>query len=342
MKIFIAEAEQKLLRPLYENYYGTQETPELLSSSHWKLYHQSAKVEFIDGKIAKLTGLGFGDLQIKSFSYRILSWLTTLSYMAQLSNKDELIELIGVSHRVLKRMGLYFTYDCFRQLCAWHLISQKLKNKRNLKIINIGDGYGFLSAFIKEMMPDAKICLVDLGKTLLFQAHYCFSAHSNYSHALVSDLSQPDIQNITADFIYCPAELLLNLENFSFDVAINISSMQEMTPEVIGGYFDFLRQHLSKDNLFYCCNREEKRLPAGEITRFLLYPWHKNDVHLVDEDCPWYRYFFSWRKAANGPRLWNIRIPLVNFFDGLIRHRLTILSTLDLAPNKTPESIKNV
>ena len=62
---------------------------------------------------------------------------------------------------------------------------------------------------------------------------------------------------------YCPLNLV-----------INIVSMQEMNPSVIREYFDDLRKRISDHDLyFYFCNRLEKSLPDGTVTRFFEYPW---------------------------------------------------------------------
>jgi hypothetical protein len=229
-----------------------------------------------------------------------------------------------VAHSLARRIGLAFSYDCFRQVCSLDLIMSQRPNKERLSIINIGDGYGFLSALIKDLFPNSLICLVDIGKTLLFQAYYCQKAHPECSHRLILDSSETTNQS-DPGFLYCPAEYLERLGGLSFEIAINIASMQEMNQTSINTYFDFLRYHMPPNNLFYCCNREEKDMPGGEISRFFSYPWRKEDIHLVDEYCPWHLYFFSFRRAKNGPLLFNTRVPFINYFDGLHRHRLTVL-----------------
>jgi hypothetical protein len=87
------------------------------------------------------------------------------------------VRLMKVTHSLARRTGFAFSYDCFRQVCSLNLIMNQRTNKERLSIINIGDGYGLLSALIKESFPNSLICLVDFGKTLLFQAYYCEKAH---------------------------------------------------------------------------------------------------------------------------------------------------------------------
>ena len=72
------------------------------------------------------------------------------------------------------------------------------------------------------------------------------------------------------------------LRKCPIDLAINIASMQEMDPPIIDAYFDDLRAVAEqKKVIFYCCNREEKMLPDGTVTRFLDYKWKASDQIII-------------------------------------------------------------
>lgn len=322
----------QIVLQLYKQYYSAEGTPNNFVSSHWKHYHKKISIEIEDNEIKALSGAGFGDISSKIRVQTFFDWFTIISYLTYSKhkhNKKELLLLIKTAMRVARRMSFVFSYDFFRQVCSLHLLMSNLKMDKKMKILAIGDGYGFLSALIKQAYPGSSIFLVDLGKTLLFQAHYCGKAYPEYSHALVSVSNKEEKEKgiRDADFIYCPAELLERLNGISFDVAINVASMQEMNQETISGYFDFLRQNLQPENIFYCCNREMKEMPGGEVSRFLSYPWHEKDINLIDELCPWHQIFYSVHTLRNGPKFGKIRIPFINYFDGIHRHRLTILHT---------------
>jgi hypothetical protein len=317
--------DRSIVLEIYRRYYLSNNTPENLVSSHWKIFHKMINPPAsFDGEVEALLGVGFGDIQNKSRIQQLFDWMTIASYLLWLKNRLELIKLLRIAIPLAHRMGFRFSYDCFRQVCSLYLIMTKIKKKKGVKIINIGDGYGFLSALIKEVLPDSLICMVDLGKTLLFQAYYCEKAHPGCPHKIVLDSL---LNGQEAGFCYCPAEFLSSLNGMTFDIAINIASMQEMNTTSVNQYFDFMRKHLSSENLFYCCNREEKVMPGGEISSFYLYPWIEGDTHLIDEYCLWHRYFFGLGTTKNGPKIFNWRIPFVNYFDGLHRHRLTVLCT---------------
>ena len=315
----------EIINYLYKEYYLKDKTPHELVSSYWKYYQDQVKIEMEDGNIRPLKEAMLGDLINKSVVSQVFEWLTVGSYLIQLRNRKEITRLIKPSLSLTKRMGLAFNYACFRQICSLALIRDTMRVEGKLKAIIIGDGYGFLASLIKERYPNSLILLVDLGKILLFQAYYCGKAHPTRSHYLLTNSQELNQNKLQHDFIYCPAEHLKMVDSLSFDLAINIASMQEMNQETIEQYFSYLRGHLRQDNLFYCCNREEKIMPGGEVSQFSRYPWSNKDVHLVDEYCPWYTHFLALTKSERGPTVFGIRIPFVNYFDGQIRHRLTVL-----------------
>jgi len=315
----------EIISSLYTEYYLKDSTPEQLVSSYWKYYQGQVEIEIEDGNIRPLKGTMLGDLINKSGVSQMFAWLTVGGYLIQLRNRKEITRLIKPSLSLTKRMGLAFNYACFRQICSLALIRDTMRVEGKLKAIIIGDGYGFLGSLIKEIDPDSSIVLVDLGRILLWQAYYCARAHPGRSHYLVANSQELNEDKLEHDFIYCPAEHLKMVDSLSFDLAINIASMQEMNQETIEEYFSYLRKHSKPHNLFYCCNREEKIMPGGESSRFFNYPWSDKDVHLVDEYCPWQRYFLALWKSEKGLAVLNVRIPFVNYFDGEIRHRLTVL-----------------
>ena len=324
---------QELLKELFENYYYSDNTPENLISSHWKYFSEKFNVQLDDGgNVISLKGVGFGDMAEVSIISKILAYIGHISYFLRLPYKRDLYQLILKSFKICSLMGVYFSFDCFKQVCSLSLIKRNLlKNMENkrLTFLVIGDGYGFLSALIKSTFPNSSIVLVDLGKTLLFQTYYCQKVHPNCSHHGINQKTIVDRNNFEKyDFIYCPTEFLDEISTFKYDITVNIASMQEMNILTINRYFDFIRKCSNVDNLFYCCNREQKILKAGEILEFEGYSWSQHDVHLVDEYCPWYKYFLSLSRTKNGLKILGIRIPIINYFDGPIRHRLTIISTL--------------
>jgi len=250
-----------VVEELYQRYYVEDATPDWQVSSHWREQHSRT---FVIGERGEYQthGEGFGDVTDLSFASRSASFLTIKSYLQRLGDAAQIRDMIPMIRSVAHQMGLDYSYDVFRQGCAYTLIEQYLPTcGRALRCVEIGGGYGLLSGIVKRRNPSARMVMIDLGKTLFFQARHLAMAFPDAKMGLVTDgLDCADV-----DFLFCPAEHASELEG-PFDLFVNIASMQEMSPEVIGHYFRFIRLTASVDNLFYCCNRVHKTLSGGRRT----------------------------------------------------------------------------
>jgi len=304
-----------IIKDLYSRYYLSADSQGNAVSSHWKEFGSKIKVRMdADGNLLSFVGYGFGDQSPTIVFNRIFKYICNLSYFVRMSNKKDVFDLAKTAIPLVKKSGMYLSYDCFRQICSLSRIRQYFKFDKHDKfdILVIGDGYGFLSGLLKELYLCARITLVDIGKVLFFQAVNLQLMHPDKRHILIgrSEIKRED------DFIYVPAGDLSGLGNIKYRLVINIASMQEMDRKTIEDYFLFIRRNTLTDNLFYCCNRQKKMLPDGESIEFLKYPWMDEDRHMIDEVCDFYKYHFS------------VMFPFVHKFDGLFLHRLTNLKTV--------------
>jgi hypothetical protein len=173
----------------------------------------------------------------------------------------------------------------------------------------------------------SRVILVNLNKTLLVDLFYL-------RLWMGDDLFAANVDLVTSvDELNCALEKQVDssdgigrviairavdqalIQNSPIDLAINIASMQEMDPPVIAEYFESLRKSSLKEKLyFYCCNRKEKTLPDGTVTRFFDYPWLTHDQVIIDELCPWYQQYYSFKP------------PFFRPFDGPIWHRLAVMA----------------
>lgn len=291
---------EHLLRRLHASYYERDE-PSPSMSSHWKPHCDEFSVDL---QRMAVRGDGFGLPERTRPPRIVLEWICIGSYFLWLPRRRQILSLLGRGVRLTRRMELPFLWGAFRQLCALDLITGYIQSQPSTFLV-IGDGYGFLSGMLKELYPKSRVVLIDLGKTLLFQVFYLTRAFPTATHFLAGDGD--------GDFVYCPADEIDRLP-FRYDVAINTHSMQEMTMATVARYFAFLRKNCNQDNLFYCCNRESKTLPDGEVTEFEKYPWSDKDLHLVDGRPAFYRYFVTGT------------FPYFTSFLGKSRHRLTRLA----------------
>ena len=170
---------------LHDRYYLENGTPEQMVSSLWRRFQKSFEVAMGDGsEIETLKGDALGFVHRMTMVGKLVTWATIISYFGILDSRRELIGLLTKGVSLAHKMGVPFSYDCFRQICTFHLLIRHNKSLLGGGILIIGDGFGFLSAFIKEMLPQAKLTLIDLGRTLLFQAHHCAKVHPNMVHCL--------------------------------------------------------------------------------------------------------------------------------------------------------------
>jgi hypothetical protein len=306
----------RVIQQLFETYYRDGHAHAHGASSHWSDFSRRFRVALnADGSIAALQGYGFGESGRHALRTHVFSGLGNFAHQ-RLLDAPGLQQELARARVVVSRMGLQFSQDAFRQACTTWLLGRHDVRAPG-RIMVIGDGHGVLSGLLHERYPEAQLWLVDLGPTLLFQAAHLGRAFGAASHCLADEDEAP-----RAHFVYCPADRLGDLPVVPVALALNIASMQEMTVPAIASYFDFLRARDTQ--LFYCCNRVEKRLPGGEVLRFMDYPWRAGDKHLVDEACPWHQWFVGLGGPPN-VRVAGVPVPLVHRYDGPTWHRLSRL-----------------
>jgi SAM-dependent methyltransferase len=308
-----------LERALLSRYYGADAMTSADTSSHWRAYGKLFEAGEDAGRL-HVKGEGFGNM---AFDGRLHAWFDAATRLVHEIRLTDLSDLTTCWHQVRSlaiQAGVDPTFDVFRQACTAAFLSPKIGDKSPTRVLLIGDGYGLLGALLKRRYPAAQIVYVDLGRTLLFQVHHVGRACSEASQALLA----PATSWPSTDFVYCPSEHKTLLEAARFDLAVNVASMQEMAPEVVAEYFALLRRVLQPDNLFYCCNRERKVMPGGEVSEFNAYPWEAQDRIWCDEPCPWHQFYLSPRALDRSGAL---PLPFVQRYDGAHKHRLVTMAT---------------
>lgn len=290
---------------LISKYYSNPGFRSSSTSSHWKKFGQYQTVK--SKKISKiedieLSGYGFGDFKVRNL-FNIVKNLPTYFYLKTkiypLCDKNFLRIALNNS----KKSNQLMSHDTARMVLTLDFLSKNLPDLKNKKIVIIGDGYARLGTLIKGAFPNSKIIYVNLGRTLLFDLVFSKKCFPKASVKILNPLSNPD-----ADFNFVEAEELSEI-NITGDLFINIASMQEMNYEQINEYFEIIKNQ-KKGTYFYCCNREAKKLPDGEVIQFNKYPWKGLEIELL-EYCPWHQEF-----PKNRP-------PFKGKFDGPILHSLS-------------------
>ena len=296
------------------------------ASSHWQRYGREIVTERHDEELL-LQASGFTAQSRARFHEKFLYGIERLSYANVTSRLASYPSAWRTAKQLAGELGTDLTGHERTSATAFAVLADHFSQCRiaPTTFAVIGDGDGFFGAMLLRCLSDKRIKLyaIDLPKMLVFQARLHQAAHPGISMSLLS----PDDDGGQADVTFVhPKDI--ELIPGAIDCAINIVSMQEMNAFSIAAYFAFLRRRSGPGSRFYCVNRWQKKLPAGEVATFTEYPWQADDEVFIDEPCPYLRYFLDWNLQPRGPTLLGCRVPFVNFYDGLLWHRLARLASM--------------
>lgn len=292
------------------------------ASSHWQKYHSEFKftgqefagLQGFGGRAKQLTGLRLWFLLLLQRRFRHFGDAYT-----------DFNRIDALAREVTGKQRRAYDLDVLRQVLTISFLRARAPGKltENATCCVIGDGFASMSTLLLASKSAGRVVLVNLTKTLLVDLWYLklWMGAEDFENSvdlvvdeagLAQALEKPKPRvNGSRQIIAVQATDHKLLQNCPIDVVINIASMQEMDPPVVEAYFDDMRAiALKQDLLFYCCNREQKKLPDGMVTRFAEYPWRDDDEILVDGLCPWHQYYYSTRP------------PFYRPYDGPHMHRL--------------------
>lgn len=303
---------KNILDLLYVNYFLKDAVSDV-TSSHWKWWHDKFIIKKC-GELYFIRGGGFGDFKPSKILNKLYQLPQSILLKSLLKKHNVDSDIIKCGTAVASRQKRIIDFDCIKQIITIDMLVKRNLLRSSKIITVIGDGYGFMTALIKECFPKTKVICVNLGKTLFFDVFYVMKAFPDAEVLFLRD--ELDKERLDqSSVIFIEAEKYHLLYNMQVDFFINIASMQEMDMNVINKYFEIMRSSIA-DTLFYCCNRVEKQLPDGSLIKFFDYPWSDKNIQIVDELCPWYQSF-----PVPLPPFWKT-------FDGPIYHRITKLSKM--------------
>jgi len=267
-------------------------------SSHWNLYLNS-NANYMN----TFESLGFGGYSKKTLFKKIYHYIFSILIFDNNIFKSE----------------TYKNYKIFFD-----------KSKRQINVDTIRHIFTF--DLLKSINPPSNVCVIGdgkcnfvIGNLLTFPNSRIFSI--NLSETLINDylvlkemkiLDDTEIQVIENEhdailenkkLILIPSHLKEFLLNKDIDLFVNIASFQEMTIDEIENYFRIIK---SNNPLFYCCNREYKKLVGGEELYFDSYPWG-NITKKFNEDCPWHQKFYQFNYPFIGKHDGNIKHCLIDY-----------------------------
>ena len=119
-------------------------------------------------------------------------------------------------------------------------------------ILEIGGGYGGLAVKLRRQWPLARYVIVDLEEAQVLQSYYLDACERTQAGQLPD--GTPSLHSLGCiDLV--GVDQLQSIEQQSWDLVINMRSMQEMDPPEIARYFRFLQSTVRIGGIFYNVNR---------------------------------------------------------------------------------------
>jgi len=123
---------------------------------------------------------------------------------------------------------------------------------REPNILEIGGGLGGVASLLRSYFGDRlTFYLVDIPETLLVQEWYLRACFPDVAASYKATPAPIVCERGGLNFINA---YVLESQAISFDVAVNIDSMQEMTKATIEGYLHYIQRNISLGGLFYFQN----------------------------------------------------------------------------------------
>ena len=157
--------------------------------------------------------------------------------------------------------------DALRHIFTFKIL-KKYSHPKNICVI--GDGKCNFTLGALMLYPESKVFSINLSEVLIND--YLILKEFKIlddEHIQVIE-NKNDKIDLNKKLFLIPASLKKFLLNIDIDLFVNIASFQEMNIGEIQNYMDIIKQ---KKTLFYCCNREYKKLYGQEELYFDKYPW---------------------------------------------------------------------
>lgn len=130
-------------------------------------------------------------------------------------------------------------------------LKQKLQASRDVRICEIGGGYGALCHWFMQTFPGVSYTIVDLPESLLFSRLYV-------SLTLPDTPTSLGLDEAPAGVRFLPNFMAEELDD-SFDLVINTLSMSEMTEHQVLKYAHLMRRRwLKPDGIFFEQNQDNR------------------------------------------------------------------------------------
>jgi putative sugar O-methyltransferase len=285
-------------------------------SSHWVEYLKD--FQYKNGEFSG-RGLPEGKGSRRTKLQRAGEYIFQTPFRRQGKQFSEFNKVLQCANRLHKERNTSLQLGTLRQVLSLAFLQKHIAlDQFTDPIVVIGDGFGIMSSLLLSYLSGStpKIVVVNLTQNLLIDTVFIKKSIPFVNICLVKNAVEyhEAVEDSAINVICIQADNAQLISGEAIGLAINISSMQEMSHSVISGYFDFMRTSPNQKTYFYCANRIEKKLPDGTIVNFFKYPWNSKDQIMIDDLCPWQQYYYNYKRP-----------PFYFRYDGEHQHRLALM-----------------
>jgi len=190
--------------------------------------------------------------------------------------------------------GKIYTNKFLSELTIINYIKKNTEFESIKYIIELGAGIGLLASAFLKLNNKIKYLIVDIPPTICFSQYFLSNiGYKVFGYEELAKEEKIDINKIFEDYdvICLPAWKLNILKDFSFDLFINVESMQEMEKRQALNYFSVLKKNLSKyiyiDNLITGHHKAVKKKTFGvleETTLESVEDYLSSDFKIIKKD----------------------------------------------------------
>jgi putative sugar O-methyltransferase len=148
-----------------------------------------------------------------------------------------------------KDTWMYLERICLLHECGILPALIEKSKTTTVRIMEIGSGFGGLAYFLKRIIPNSRIVLIDLPESLAFCLSYLATVFPGISHSLVTTADYPVPEG--PGFTYVSNYDAPSLQVPNLDLAINTLSMAEMEDEQIISYCKLIQRSLAPGAQFF-------------------------------------------------------------------------------------------
>ncbi len=209
----------------------------------WKELSQGKTVspDFLNPSKAAAIGIGMSVTDEAEYTKQFESWVERYKHHVSPQDLDLYPEPAAGQPLIINHLGYKASVPYIKNLSLAKIVFE-LENRRNLRILEIGAGYGGMAEILTRMLTPASYTIIDLPEMLQLSTYYLREIHPDANY----DFRKPE-----------------NIDSLDkFDLILNFSSFGEMPAKTAQAYVSFAMNHLATDGMLISHN-SVKRTPDG-------------------------------------------------------------------------------